>query len=138
VVLPGWRRDHIVAIFGCLVFVPTRLRAVTQDTGCIRLREGVVKIDCYTRLVLTIIALCLVWISIRDIGAVHAAPDIMDVRIVGIHPQYTDEVTRFSEWQPLPIEGTRSGKAVTVHTDIDEPLSIKNYPDDPLWIHPPR
>lgn len=29
------------------------------------------RFDRYTRLMLTIIALCLVWMCIRDIGAVH-------------------------------------------------------------------
>lgn len=47
------------------------------------------KIDAYTKFILTVIAVCLIWICVRDIHLIpkaYAAPaqDIMDVRIRAI------------------------------------------------------
>jgi len=94
------------------------------------------KIDHYTRVLLTVIALCLVWICLRDVGTAHAAPDAVDVRIVGIHPA-RDAVANF-DWQALPIEGTRGTQAVTVQSDPANTLRIRNDPGEALWIRAPR
>ncbi len=61
------------------------------------------KIDLYTKVVLTVIAVCLCWFLVRDLSVVQRAEafeggrGIQDVRIVGIkrHPQ--------GAWQPLPM-----------------------------------
>ena len=53
-------------------------------------------IDRYTKFVLTIIALCLVWLCVRDSGVVRtvrassnsSTEDVMRVRIVGIEEGY--------------------------------------------------
>ena len=55
-------------------------------------KEGILKIDRYTKVILTIIALCLLWICIKDIGfgpsKLYASPaphpGAIDVNIVGV------------------------------------------------------
>ena len=93
-------------------------------------------IDHDTRVVLTVIALCLVWICVRDIGAAHAAAEAVDVRIVGIHPA-RDAAANF-DWQALPIEGTRAGEPIVVHSDPGNTLRVRNDPGESLWIRAPR
>jgi hypothetical protein len=60
-------------------------------------------IDRYTKLVLTIIALCLVWLCVRDSSVVRTvragsksfSDDVMRVRIVGIEEGYP--------WSPVNV-----------------------------------
>jgi len=94
------------------------------------------KIDHYTRVVLTVIALCLVWICLREVVIAHAAPETVDVRIVGIHPA-RDAAANF-DWQALPIEGTRGSQPILVQSDPTNTLRVRNDPGEALWIHPPR
>jgi hypothetical protein len=45
------------------------------------------RIDAYTQTLLTIIALCLMWLCVRDtslLSAAHAQPAVQEVKIVGI------------------------------------------------------
>ena len=60
-------------------------------------------IDRYSKLVLTVIALCLVWLCVRDSSVVRTAragsksstDDVMRVRIVGIEEGYP--------WSPVNV-----------------------------------
>ncbi len=64
------------------------------------------KSDRYLKIILTIIAICLVWICVRDIKVggsnLHAAegqfPDEMDVRIVGV------SMTSLMYVEPIQVE----------------------------------
>ena len=44
-------------------------------------------VDRYTKFILTVIALCLVWISVRDTAPPAYAQGIVDVNIVGLAGQ---------------------------------------------------
>jgi len=61
--------------------------------------------DRYMRAVLTMIAVCLVWICLRDVVIVetaHAA-GTMDVRIVGVHPYAGDIDVNVQNW-PVSLQ----------------------------------
>src|ERR1700704_1240192 len=98
--------------------------------------ESAMKTDHYTRVVLTVIAACLVWICLRDVGTAHAAPDVADVRIVGIHP--ARDAAGNVDWQALPIEGTRGMQPVIVQSDPTNTLRVRNDPNEALWMRLPR
>ena len=79
------------------------------------------RIDLYTRAVLTVIALCLVWLCVvlTPIGTPVRAQGTQDVRIVGIrHPGY-EEPDRFArrgtprkllgDWDSVPTFDGRTG-----------------------------
>ena len=61
------------------------------------------KIDLYTKIVLSVIAVCLGWIVVRDISVVDRAEafekreQIQDVRLVGIKRH------EGSTWDPVPM-----------------------------------
>ncbi|HJN64728.1 MAG: hypothetical protein QF408_13110 [Pirellulales bacterium] len=61
------------------------------------------KIDLYTKIVLSVIAVCLGWLVVRDISLVDRAEafekraQVQDVRIVGIK-RHED-----SNWDPVPM-----------------------------------
>ena len=61
-----------------------------------------VKNDGYTKFILTIIALCLIWICLREVKIIPelyaASSDIVDVRIKSI------ERAPGENWEPLGIE----------------------------------
>jgi hypothetical protein len=68
-------------------------------------------IDPYTRLVLTVIACCLLWICVREVGVANAAPEAVDVRIVGIETK-----------DPLRVE---TGPATPIQVE-SAPLTLVN------------
>jgi hypothetical protein len=80
-------------------------------------------IDPYTRFILTIIALCLVWISLKDIKLfprLHAAsPDLIDVRIKAI--ERAPEIS----WDPINIE-TYDNLPTEVKNIVAIPVEVKN------------
>ena len=65
-----------------------------------KIREEVMKIDLYTKIVLTIIALCLVVMVIKDVPFVQTATaeDIVSVQIRGINE------APYCQWEPLPVK----------------------------------
>ena len=47
-----------------------------------RFEKGTVMVDTYTKFILTVIAICLIWISVRDTApSVYAAQGTIDVNI---------------------------------------------------------
>jgi hypothetical protein len=80
-------------------------------------------IDPYTKFILTIIALCLVWISLKEVKifpVLHAAsPDIIDVRIKAI--ERGPEIS----WDPIVIE-TYGNLPTEVKNIVAIPVEVKN------------
>jgi len=82
------------------------------------------KVDVYTKFILTVIAICLVWICIRDMdmipkGYAADADDIVDVRIRAI------ERSSWEEWDSLRIECLEN-MPVEIKETITVPVEIKN------------
>ena len=82
------------------------------------------KIDAYTKSILTVIAICLVWICLRDINLfpkAYAADniDIVDVRIRAV------EKTQGQRWDSLVLE-VSDNVPVEVKNDAAIPVDIKN------------
>jgi hypothetical protein len=82
------------------------------------------KVDFYTKFILTVIAICLVWICIRDMDIIPKAyaagtDDIVDVRIRAI------ERSSWEEWDSLRIEFLEN-MPVEVKGTITIPEEIKN------------
>jgi hypothetical protein len=82
------------------------------------------KTDAYTKFVLTIIAICLVWICVKDIAVVPKAyaaqtGNIVDVRIRGI-----DRMTG-EGWDSLPVDFDEE-IPVIVNNASAIPVDIKN------------
>ena len=82
------------------------------------------KVDTYTRFILTIIAVCLVWICIRDVNMIpkayaSSADEIVDVRIRAI------ERSSWEEWDSLHIEVSEN-IPVEVRGTITMPVEVKN------------
>ena len=82
-----------------------------------------IKIDAYTKFILTVIALCLVWICLREVkifpSLYAASPDIVDVRIKAI------ERVLDQNWDPLAIE-IFDNLPVEVKNVIAIPVEVKN------------
>jgi len=82
-----------------------------------------IKIDAYTKFILTIIALCLVWICISEVRIFPklyaASPDIFDVRIKAI------ERVPGQNWDPLVIE-IFDNLPVEVKNILAIPVDVKN------------
>jgi hypothetical protein len=80
-------------------------------------------IDPYTKFILTIIALCLVWICLNEVKLfpmLHAAsPDIIDVRIKAI--EKASEIS----WDPIVIE-TYGNLPTEVKNIVAIPVEVKN------------
>lgn len=82
------------------------------------------KIDVYTKFILTIIAVCLVWICMRDIDLIpkayaSSADDIVDVRIKAI------ERTSGEKWDYLFIDSADE-VSVEVVNNRAIPVEVKN------------
>lgn len=82
------------------------------------------KVDAYTKFILTIIAVCLVWICLRDVNMIpkayaSVADEIVDVRIRAI------ERSSWEEWDSLHIEFSEN-MPVEVRGAITMPVEIKN------------
>jgi len=82
-----------------------------------------IKIDSYTKFILTIIALCLVWICLREVKAFPelyaASSDIVDVRIKAI------ERAPGENWEPLVIE-IFDNLPVEVKNIVAIPVEVRN------------
>lgn len=80
-------------------------------------------IDSYTKFILTIIALCLVWICLKEVKLfplLHAAnPDIIDVRIKAI------ERAPGISWDPVAVEAYGS-LPTEVKNIVAIPVEVKN------------
>jgi len=80
-------------------------------------------IDPYTKFILTIIALCLVWICLNEIKLfpmLYAAnPDIIDVRIKAIERE--PEIS----WDPIVME-TQNNLPTEVKNIVAIPVEVKN------------
>ena len=82
------------------------------------------KADVYTKFILTVIAVCLVWICVRDMNVIPkayaaSADDVIDVRIRAI------EKSSWEEWDPLRIE-VLDDMPVEVKGAVILPVEIKN------------
>jgi len=82
-----------------------------------------VKNDGYTKFILTIIALCLIWICLREVKIIPelyaASSDIVDVRIKSI------ERAPGENWEPLGIE-IFDNLPVEVKNIVAIPVEVKN------------
>ena len=82
-----------------------------------------IKIDGYTKFILTIIALCLIWICLRDIkifpNLYAASSEIVDVRIKAV------ERAPGENWEPLVIE-IFDNLPVEVKNIVAIPVEVKN------------
>jgi len=82
-----------------------------------------IEIDGYTKFILTVIALCLVWICLREVKIITslygASSDIVDVRIKAI------ERVPDQNWDPLAIE-IFDNLPVEVKNVIAIPVEVKN------------
>jgi hypothetical protein len=74
-----------------------------------------ISIDLYTKIVLTVIALCLVWLCLTNAGAVAPlqaqAPELVDVRIRAIDRQAA------SRWDPVSVAAEEPLPAVVQNED---------------------
>ena len=82
------------------------------------------KIDTYTKFVLTIIAICLAWICLKDIAVFPALyadeePDVVDVRIVGL------QRTSWDSWDPVLLDISEN-LPVDVKGSVVIPVKIEN------------
>jgi len=82
------------------------------------------KIDAYTKFVLTVVAVCLVWICLKDIAlfpALYAAEekDVVDVRIVGF------QRTSWDSWDPVLLD-ISDNLPVDVKGSVVIPVKIEN------------
>jgi hypothetical protein len=81
------------------------------------------QVDNYTKFILTVIALCLVWICLKDVRLFPmlygSTPDIIDVRIKGI------ERMSGQNWDPVMI-GIVDKLPVEVDNDGAIPVEVKN------------
>lgn len=79
------------------------------------------QIDFYTKLILTVIALCLIWICLRDVKLfprLYASnPELVDVRIKEIRREPG------SGWDPVSIE-----------TSVNLPTEVKNTTAIPVDV----
>ncbi len=79
--------------------------------------------DSYTKIILTIIALCLIWICLRDVkifpNLYAANSEIVDVRIKAV------ERTPGENWEPLVIE-IFDNLPVDVKNIVAIPVEVKN------------
>jgi len=82
-----------------------------------------IRIDGYTKFILTIIALCLIWICLRDIkifpNLYAASSEIVDVRIKAV------ERAPGENWEPLVIE-IFDNLPVEVKNIVAIPVEVKN------------
>jgi hypothetical protein len=82
-----------------------------------------IRIDSYTKIILTIIALCLMWICLRDIkifpNLYAANSEIVDVRIKAV------ERTPGENWEPFVIE-IFDNLPVEVKNIVAIPIEVKN------------
>ncbi len=82
-----------------------------------------IAVDSYTKFILTVIALCLVWICVREIGIIPMLyaeeADAVDVRIKAI------ERTPGQNWDSLLID-TSNNLPVEVRNPVAIPVEIKN------------
>lgn len=82
-----------------------------------------IRIDGYTKIILTIIALCLIWICLRDIkifpNLYAASSEIVDVRIKAV------ERTPGENWEPFVIE-IFDNLPVEVKNIVAIPVEVKN------------
>lgn len=83
-----------------------------------------IKTDAYTKFVLTIVAVCLVWICLKDISvfpALYAAEekDVVDVRIVGF------QRTSWGSWDPVSLD-ISDNLPVDVKGSVILPVKIEN------------
>lgn len=81
-------------------------------------------VDVYTKFILTVIAVCLVWICMKDMNVIPkayaaGADDVVDVRIRAI------EKSSWEEWDPLQIE-VFDNMPVEVKGTVILPVEIKN------------
>lgn len=80
-------------------------------------------IDAYTKIILTIIALCLIWICLRDVkifpNLYAYNPEIVDVRIKAV------ERTPGENWEPFMIE-IFDNLPVEVRNVVAIPVEVKN------------
>ncbi|MFQ6108503.1 MAG: hypothetical protein ACE5L7_03000 [Candidatus Aminicenantales bacterium] len=85
--------------------------------------KRVIQMDTYTRIILTIIALCLIWICLRDIKispSLYAADsELVDVRIKAV------ERGPGERWDPFII-GTEESFPVEVKNMTAIPVEVKN------------
>lgn len=82
------------------------------------------RVDVYTKFILTVIAICLVWICLRDVNLTPrayaaGADDIVDVRIRAI------ERSSWGEWDSLRLEFL-GNMPVEIKEAITMPVEIKN------------
>jgi hypothetical protein len=86
--------------------------------------EKYMKIDAYTKFVLTIIAVCLVWICLKDFAvfpALYAAEeqDVVNVKIVGF------QRTSWESWDPVMLD-ISDNLPVDVKGSVILPVKIEN------------
>lgn len=98
------------------------------------LKERLVKIDLYTKVVLTIIALCLVWLCVKDMPVTRtaSAQGAQPVTIVGITqgmilPVGISGIDRYpsAPWEPLPVSETQNPLPVS---ETKNPLPVSVVP----------
>jgi hypothetical protein len=83
------------------------------------------QVDNYTKFILTVIAVCLVFICLKDVKLFPmlygSAPEIVDVRIKAI------ERLRGQNWDPVMID-TFNTLPVEVENSASIPVEVKNSP----------
>lgn len=83
------------------------------------------QVDTYTKFILTVIAVCLVFICLKDVRLFPmlygSTPDIVDVRIKAI------ERARGQNWDPVMID-TFDKLPVEVKNSAAIPVEVKNSP----------
>lgn len=92
------------------------------------------KIDLYTKVVLTIIALCLVWVCVKDVSVTQtaSAQGTQPVSIVGITggliiPVGISGIEQYpsAPWDPLPVSETKNPLPVS---ETKNPLPVSVVP----------
>lgn len=92
------------------------------------------KIDLYTKVVLTIIALCLIWVCVKDISfsRTASAQSTQPVSIVGITqgliiPVGISGIDQYpsTPWEPLPVSVTQNPLPVS---ETKNPLPVSVVP----------
>lgn len=89
-------------------------------------------IDPYTKFILTVIALCLVWICLREVKVIpmlHASsPEIIDVRIKAIErvPEHSWDSIGIEVYGNLPTEIKNTGAIPVEVKNVPIPVDVKS------------